>query len=101
EPLLWFESYWASWAVLLALASNLFWVRGREVGSRWRLRLARLRFTRPMLAGTVVAGVLVVALGGFVFYNTNILNDYATTLGSERQRAEYERRYKQFEGIPQ
>src|SRR5690606_18134557 len=39
EPLLWFESYWASWAVLLALASNLFWVRGREVGSRWRLRL--------------------------------------------------------------
>ncbi len=32
-PWLWFKLYWGAWALLLAVAARLLWVRGREVGS--------------------------------------------------------------------
>ena len=39
--------------------------------------------------------------GGFIFYNTNILNEYQTASEMMERRAEYERRYGQYENIPQ
>jgi ABC-type transport system involved in multi-copper enzyme maturation permease subunit len=100
-PFFWFKAYWAAWVLLFAVLSNLFWVRGEEGGARWRVRLARLRFTRPAISAAALAGLLIVGLGGFVFYNTNILNDYRTSYQSEEARARYERMYKRFENAPQ
>ena len=48
----WFLLFWAGVAVLMAIVSNLFWVRGMETGGRWRVRLARARFSRPVLVAT-------------------------------------------------
>jgi ABC-type transport system involved in multi-copper enzyme maturation permease subunit len=100
-PFFWLKGYWAAWALLFAVASNLFWVRGQETGAAWRVRLARLRFTRPALSAAAVAAVLVLGLGGFVFYNTNVLNEYRTTYREEERTAEYERLYKRYENAPQ
>lgn len=100
-PFLWFKLYWAGWALLFAVAANLFWVRGEERGIRQRIRLARLRFTRPAAAAALTAAALILALGGFVFYNTNVLNEYRTRFEQAELRAEYERRYGRFEGVPQ
>ena len=100
-PFAWFKAYWAAWAVMLAALTNLFWVRGQETAGGWRLRLARMRFRRPAATAVAVGGLLVLGLGGFIFYNTNVLNDYRTAKDEERSAAEYERRYKRFEGIAQ
>jgi hypothetical protein len=97
----WFKAYWAAWAILFAVLTNLFWVRGEELGARWRVRLARMRFTRPALSAAAVAAVLILGLGGFIFYNTNVLNEYHTSYESGQDRAEYERLYKRFEHAPQ
>ena len=40
-------------------------------------------------------------VGGFIFYNTNILNDYVNPETQEERRAAYERQYKRYEGIAQ
>jgi hypothetical protein len=48
-----------------------------------------------------VAGALVVGLGGFIFYNTNVLNEYTTTRAEQASRAEYEKLYKRFQDAPQ
>ena len=101
EPWGWFKSYWVAWAILLAVLTNLFWVRGQETRMVWRARLARFRFRRPALAATLVAGALVVGLGGFIFYNTNVLNEYTTTREAQETLAEYEKLYKRFENAPQ
>ncbi|HEX5724073.1 MAG TPA: M1 family aminopeptidase [Longimicrobiaceae bacterium] len=101
EPFAWLKGYWAAWALLMAVLSNLFWVRGQETGARWRVRLARLRFRRPALAATAVAVLLIAGLGGFIFYNTNVLNEHRTGKEEQRARAEYEKRYKRFENAPQ
>ncbi|MDP9349857.1 MAG: hypothetical protein M3P24_12075, partial [Gemmatimonadota bacterium] len=97
----WFSLYWAAVAVLLAVLSNLFWPRGEETSGGWRLRLARLRATRPVLAAVGVAGALVLGTGGFIIYNTAVLNEYRTSWENEVGAADYEKKYGRFEGIPQ
>ena len=52
----------------------------------------------------VAAAALVLdrsAVGGFIFYNTNVLNDYRTSHDEEHASADYERQYKQYEHLPQ
>jgi ABC-2 type transport system permease protein len=100
-PWAWFKLHWAAWALLFAVVAGLFRVRGRARGAGARVRLARLRFTRGPALATAVGGALALATGGFVFYNTNVLNDYRTAAEEEARRAEYERRYGRYEGSAQ
>lgn len=101
QPWLWFKLYWAAWALLLAVGARLFWVRGRESGFGMRVRLARQRLTGATARTAIAAIVLILALGGFVFYNTNVLNEYVTESDAARSRADYERRYVRYARIPQ
>lgn len=100
-PWLWFKLYWFAWALLLIIGTMVFWVRGKENGLRVRLRLARQRFTAHAIPVTCVALCLIAAIGGFIFYNTNILNHFTNSWQSEEWRAEYERLYGRYENIPQ
>jgi ABC-2 type transport system permease protein len=100
-PWRWFMLYWAAWALLLAVAARLLWVRGLERSPRVRLRLARGRLTRPTAAVAAAAAGLVVGLGGFIFYNTNVLNPYRSASDLMDLRAEYERRYGRYADAPQ
>ena len=100
-PFLWFRAYWTAFALLLAIVAGLFWVRGVKPGFRERVSLARRRFRgRTALAAAAVLA-LVLGLGGFIFYNTNILNEYRGSDEESRRQAEYERRYARHEGAPQ
>ena len=100
-PFVWFKLYWAAWALLFAAVAATFWVRGRESGLPRRVRQARARFTPPVVRTVGVAVGLIVLLGGFIFYNTNVLNEYVPAGGNEAVQAEYEKRYGHFEDAPQ
>jgi ABC-2 type transport system permease protein len=100
-PWLWFKLYWAGWALLLAVAARLLLMRGREAGLVVRLRMPRRRFTRATARVTAAAVMLMAGAGGFIFYNTNIRNQYHTAAERMDRRAEYERRYGQYRGISQ
>jgi len=99
--LVWFKLYWAAWALLFAVLASLFWVRGREQGVGQRWSLARQRFRGPMMRVAAVAALLIITLGGFVFYNTNVLNENRSPNDIAAERAEYERRYKRFQDAPE
>ena len=98
-PWLWFKLYWAAWAVLLAVAGTLLWPRGAERTLRSRLQVARRRFTRATAGLATLAVALIITLGGFIFYNTNVLNRYRTVSEETERRAEYERRYRKYAGV--
>ncbi|HEU4455098.1 MAG TPA: M1 family aminopeptidase, partial [Longimicrobium sp.] len=100
-PFAWFKLYWAAWALLLAVVAKLFLVRGREPGMRGRLVQARARLAGPTIRTAGVAVAMILALGGFIFYNTNVLNDYRSPEEAGRPQAEYERRYGRFADAPQ
>jgi ABC-2 type transport system permease protein len=101
EPWGWYTLFWAGVAVLLAVLSNLFWVRGMETGGSWRMRLARMRFRRPALTATLAALAIILGTGGFILYNTVRLNEWKPADEEERITVEYEKRYKRFESLPQ
>lgn len=100
-PWLWFKLYWAAWALLLAVAARLLWACGTERSLRSRLHLARRRSTRATVGVAATAVALILMLGGFIFYNTNVLNQYRTASEGTERRAEYERRYGTYAGVAQ
>jgi ABC-2 type transport system permease protein len=101
EAFVWFKLYWTAWAVLFAVVATLFWVRGSQSGVRARLATARARFKGPSARVASVAVVFILLFGGFIFYNTNVLNRYLSPMESERPRAEYERLYGRYRNLPQ
>ncbi|MES2892729.1 MAG: hypothetical protein V4725_11965 [Bacteroidota bacterium] len=95
-PWLWFKLYWVAWALLLAVIARLFWGRGRAQGLKDRLQLAKRRFT-PATTWVAVIGLgLILVLGGFIFYNTNVLNEYQSGNDFQEQQAAYERLYGKY-----
>jgi hypothetical protein len=100
-PIYWFNLYWAAWAVLLAIAGNLLWVRGLEVRPMRRLALGLARFSRPLRAAAAIAICAGALIGGFILYNTTVLNEYRTRFEDEIRNADYEKTYKRYEELAQ
>ncbi len=97
----WFSLYWGAFALLLIVASQLLWRRSGDSQWRSRLRMARQRFS-PALAKTLLVGALIFGTsGGFIYYNTNVLNTHYSLLDLQRLQSEYELAYKAHENIPQ
>jgi ABC-2 type transport system permease protein len=101
QPLIWFRVYWIIGAILLAIVTNLFWVRGTESSWRVRMNLAAARFSRTSIAGVSLCLVLMLGTGSYIFYNTHILNPYRTTTNIDESRAQYEKKYRQYWSMPQ
>jgi ABC-type transport system involved in multi-copper enzyme maturation permease subunit len=98
---LWFDAYWGCLALAMLVLAALLWVRGTGQGWRHRLREARARL-HPALAAVLALALLgFVGLGGFVYYNTHVLNRYTDSSGQQRERADYEKLYAGDAGLPQ
>ncbi len=100
-PWLWFTAYWTAWSVLLIALATAFWMRGRDGDVQARWRRARARYRRPMALTIASAGLLVVGLGGWIFYNTNIRNVWLSSADRAARSAAYERNYARFADAPQ
>jgi len=100
-PYLWQTLYWGLFGCLLLLVVQLLWPRGIEDDWRNRLKVARQRLTPPMLTSFGVVSVLFVMTGAWIYYNTNVLNDYSTFRDRERRQADYEKRYQANANIAQ
>lgn len=97
----WFRLYWAAIACLMLVAVHLLWRRGTETRFRPRLKrgLARLRGAPGAIAGTSLAVAAVT--GAWIFYNTNVLNEYRTSDYREKWSADYEKLYLKYETLAQ
>jgi ABC-type transport system involved in multi-copper enzyme maturation permease subunit len=100
-PVFWFGLYWALGAGVLYCLSYLGFVRGAESGWRLRWEEARARFRRPWPAALAVLLGAFAAAGAFIFYNTNVLNEYVPSDEAVRRQAEYEKKYRPYREVPQ
>jgi aminopeptidase N len=97
----WFDAYWLAFALILLVASHLLWRRGTE--TRLGPRLKRLPHRLSGTPGRLAAGAAVAwaGLGGWIFYNTNVLNEYRTTPQVEERTANYEKALLAYEKVAQ
>ncbi|MBD2700792.1 hypothetical protein IC229_09095 [Spirosoma sp. BT702] len=100
-PWLWFKLYWAGWALLLAVVARLLWVRSMLEGFGRRVGLLCHRFTRQTAITTGVATGVTLLSGAYIFYNTNVVNNYNAASDVAEHYAHYEQNYKKYNDIPQ
>lgn len=96
-----FQAYWGAASLLLLVMAHLLWPRGTANSRHERWAQARARVSTPVVGIAAASLVAFVALGGWIFYNTNVLNVYETATDAQRRQADYEKSYKRFADEPQ
>ncbi|HYV03047.1 MAG TPA: ABC transporter permease subunit [Blastocatellia bacterium] len=93
-------AYWGAFCVLLLIAGHLLYPRGNYSAVRERLRDARTRLGPGVKLTAGLAALTFIGIGGWVFYNTNILNEYLTPNEQLQRKADYERNYGRYDNAP-
>ena len=93
--------YWGFFHLGLGILTVLLWRRGVNLTWRERIAEAKARWRPSHRLGLTAATFSWVALGAFIFYNTNILNEYRRPSADEQDRVDYEKTYQRFASIPQ
>ncbi len=96
----WFGLYWSLLAVAMLIAATAFWRRGTDSGwrSRWRAASSQIGPLTKLGLAASLAGFI--AVGAFIFYNTNLLNKYVAGDVAEDRQAEFEKKYSHFKDRP-
>jgi ABC-2 type transport system permease protein len=97
----WFTLYWLLFCVLLAIATVMFWPRGKQ--DRWqaRGRNAALRFGSGWKSATAFSLLAFAVCGVWIWYNTEVLNLLPGPKDMGRVQAAYEKTYKPLDKLPQ
>ncbi|WP_345274554.1 ABC transporter permease/M1 family aminopeptidase [Flaviramulus aquimarinus] len=101
KPYLIIKSYWFLFGMLLLIIGSLLIVRGTETNLGKRLIASKYRLSKPLFKLASVVCLVFIAIGSFIFYNTNVLNTYWSNSEATDFRVAYEKELKQFEYIPQ
>lgn len=96
-----FQGYWGAGSVVLLVVAYLLWTRGTVSGWRERLVVARSRLSAPTLALGGAALAAFVALGGWIYLNTNVRNEYVSAIEAQRRQVDYETTYQRTADEPQ
>ena len=96
---MWFNAYWILFSILSLMIAGVLWNRGMSNSLKNRISVAS-KYT-PKKYKTVIlgTGLVWVAVASFVYYNTQVLNEYQTRDVQEEWQAAYEKKYKKYENI--
>ena len=101
KPYLFVKTYWAIVGILLLIIAAILIERGTETHLKRRWKAGREQLGKPLTTFSIFLLLLLIGIGGYIFYNTNVLNEFWTQSKKERFRADYEKTLKQFEYIEQ
>lgn len=96
----WFQLYWTAFSIILVVLAYGLWRRGAETRLMPRLRRfpSRMNGITGVVLGSAIAAFA--GLGGWIFYNTNVLNLYESNQDAERNLAAAEKVLAQYEDMP-
>jgi ABC-2 type transport system permease protein len=98
---LWVKIYWILFGVLLLIFASILMAKGSEtrLSKRWTIGLKQIGKSFKIFS--LVCAMLFISIGSYIFYNTNVLNEFWTKGEQSDFRAGYEKTLKQFEYITQ
>jgi ABC-2 type transport system permease protein len=95
-----FQAYTVASCLAIAAIGYLVLVRGSESAWRSRRGVAARRWKQGGLATIGAFAIVAIALGGFFFYNANVLNAYTEVHVAEKRVKAWELEYKKFDSLP-
>ena len=98
---LYFSSYWGLFLTCLLLLASAFWLRGTSTSFKERTKLAKARLRGGLGLALGFSVLATVALGSFIFWNTNIRNTFHSPSQQLDLQARYERDFKKYAALPQ
>lgn len=101
NPFSWFNIYWVAFAMILFAVSIYFSVRGTESMFVKRVKTGRVTLTRSLIIFVISTIVIFISSGAYIYYNTNVLNEYQNSEQTKKDRAAYEKELKQYKDVPQ
>lgn len=100
-PFTWLQVYWFAFVIFLFAVAVIFSVRGSEAVMKMRWQAGRLRLTRSLVILIAASVVMFISTGFYIFYNTNIVNEYSNSEEREDIQVDYENTLKKYEFIAQ
>jgi len=97
---LWFNSYWILFSILSLLVAGYLWNRGVKNSLFKRFKIAKKQIPKSYSGGIIALIIVWTAVGGYVYYNTQILNPGFSNKTVQQLRADYEKKYKKHELLP-
>ncbi|MEM1134401.1 MAG: M1 family aminopeptidase [Bacteroidota bacterium] len=97
----WFNIYWLGFSILLFVIAVIFSVRGSEAIMKTRWKIGKLRLSKPLLTLGIFCFLTFGLSGCYIYYNTNVLNEYNNSEAIEKSQADYEKNLKKFEYLTQ
>jgi ABC-2 type transport system permease protein len=96
----WFAAYWSLFTLALLIVAQAFWARGLVPTGRARMKLAAQRLRGRTGLALALCLTAFAGTGGWIFYNTNVLNTYMSSDVDLDQLANYEKLYGKYKGLP-
>ena len=96
-----FLLYWGLFVLSLLILAQGFWVRGMSQEWRVRFSLAGQRLKGAPGGALYICLLCFMVCGGWIYYNTNILNKYRAGDQQMDRQADYEKKYRQYKGLAQ
>ena len=98
--LLGFTTYWTLFCAFLCIICLIFYIRGKDLSAANRLRMAKQNVSSNRVS-LLLSFIAFLICGGFVYYNTEVLNTYDRPNELEKKQVAYEKQYKKYENRPQ
>ena len=96
-----YRLYWISIVAFLSLLAILVYPRGKEINIKKRWKLSAY-FNTNAYKGLMTACLLIaLVMGGFIYYQTKVLQVRTEPKVAEKNAADTEKKYKRFQSLPQ
>ena len=96
----WYMFYWTALSVVLGVISYGMWQRGPQASLKQRFSLLSYQLGIQGKSIATVAMLIFLATGGYIHYNTKVLNDFYGQEESLNTQADYEKDYIEFRDAP-
>jgi ABC-2 type transport system permease protein len=100
-PKLYFSGYWALILVCLLLLASAYWLRGTSTSWQERSKLAKVRLRGGLGLALSLSVLSALAMGSFIFWNTNVQNTFRSPSQQLDLQARYEKDFKKYADMPQ
>jgi len=90
---IWFNLYWMLFSLVCLFLAGILWNRGLLTGLWDKIKHAKKNISKPIAVGFALSVVAFIAVGSYVYYNTQVLNTYRTGDVLEELAVKYVRWY--------